>query len=189
MTPTFGENILHCMSLSKAGLPGERVGIAIGSEQLVEALECFQANASLHSSRYGQAIAALAIESGKLAHISETVIRPFYKNKFTVLETTLESAMPNRLPWFLHRGEGAIFAWIWLKDLPISDTDFYQQLKKVGLIVVPGNSFFPGLREEWQHKHQCFRVSLTGSDEEIKTGMQRFAKVAEEVYRNAAVSV
>ena len=189
MTPTFGENILHCMSLSKAGLPGERVGIAIGSEQLVEALECFQANASLHSSRYGQAIAALAIESGKLAHISETVIRPFYKNKFTVLETTLESAMPNNLPWFLHRGEGAIFAWIWLKDLPISDTDFYQQLKKVGLIVVPGNSFFPGLREEWQHKHQCFRVSLTGSDEEIKTGMQRFAKVAEEVYRNAAVSV
>ena len=189
MTPTFGENILHCMSLSKAGLPGERVGIAIGSEQLVEALECFQANASLHSSRYGQAIAALAIESGKLAHISETVIRPFYKNKFTVLETTLESAMPDNLPWFLHRGEGAIFAWIWLKDLPISDTDFYQQLKKVGLIVVPGNSFFPGLREEWQHKHQCFRVSLTGSDEEIKTGMQRFAKVAEEVYRNAAVSV
>ena len=189
MTPTFGENILHCMSLSKAGLPGERVGIAIGSEQLIDSLECFQANASLHSSRYGQAIAALAIESGKLAHISETVIRPFYKNKFTVLETTLESAMPNNLPWFLHRGEGAIFAWIWLKDLPISDTDFYQQLKKVGLIVVPGNSFFPGLREEWQHKHQCFRVSLTGSDEEIKTGMQRFAKVAEEVYRNAAVSV
>ena len=189
MTPTFGENILHCMSLSKAGLPGERVGIAIGSEQLVEALECFQANASLHSSRYGQAIAALAIESGKLAHISETVIRPFYKNKFTVLETTLESAMPDSLPWFLHRGEGAIFAWIWLKDLPISDTDFYQQLKKVGLIVVPGNSFFPGLREEWQHKHQCFRVSLTGSDEEIKTGMQRFAKVAEEVYSNATVSV
>ena len=188
MTPTFGENILHCMSLSKAGLPGERVGIAIGSENLIEALECFQANASLHSSRYGQAIAARAIESGKLAHISETVIRPFYKNKFAVLESTLEAAMPNDLPWFLHRGEGAIFAWIWLQDLPINDADFYQQLKKVGVIVVPGNSFFPGLREEWQHKHECFRVSLTGSDEEIKTGMQRFAKVAEEVYRNAAVS-
>ncbi len=184
MTPTFGENILHCMSLSKAGLPGERVGIAIGNEKLIEALECFQANAALHSSRYGQAIAALAIDSGRLAHISETVINPFYKNKFAVLETSLEAAMPNDLPWFLHRGEGAIFAWIWLQDLPISDTDFYQQLKKVGVIVVPGNSFFPGLREEWQHKHQCFRVSLTGSDEEIKIGMERFAKVAEQVYRS-----
>ncbi len=188
MTPAFGENILHCMSLSKAGLPGERVGIAIGDEKLIEALECFQANASLHSSRYGQAIAARAIDSGELARISETVIRPFYKNKFAVLESTLEAAMPDNLPWFLHRGEGAIFAWIWLKDLPISDNDFYQKLKKVGVIVVPGNSFFPGLREEWQHKHECFRVSLTGSDEEIKTGMQRFAKVAQEVYRSAAVS-
>ncbi len=189
MTPTFGDNILHCMSLSKAGLPGERVGIAIGDEKLIEALECFQANTSLHSSRYGQAIAASAIKSGRLANISETVIRPFYQNKFTVLESTLEAAMPNNLPWFLHRGEGAIFAWIWLQDLPISDIDFYEQLKKVGLIVVPGNSFFPGLREEWQHKNQCFRISLTGSDEEIKTGMQRFAKVAQEVYRSSAVSL
>ncbi|MBF2018275.1 MAG: valine--pyruvate transaminase [Rivularia sp. T60_A2020_040] len=189
MTPTFGENILHCMSLSKAGLPGERVGIAIGSEQLIDALECFQANASLHSSRYGQAIAARAIDSGELARISENVIRPFYKNKFAVLESTLEAAMPKNLPWLLHRGEGAIFGWIWLQDLPISDWDFYQKLKKVGVIVVPGNSFFPGLQEEWQHKHQCFRISLTGSDEEIKTGMQRFAKVAQEVYRSAAVSV
>ena len=188
MTPAFGENILHCMSLSKAGLPGERVGIAIGNEKLIEALECFQANASLHSSRYGQAIAALAIDSGRLAHISKNVINPFYQNKFTVLESTLEAAMPNSLPWFLHRGEGAIFAWIWLQDLPMSDWDFYQQLKKVGVIIVPGNSFFPGLREEWQHKHQCFRISLTGSDEEIKTGMQRFAKVAEEVYQSAKVS-
>ena len=143
MTPTFGENILHCMSLSKAGLPGERVGIAMGSEKLIDALECFQANASLHSSRYGQAIAALAIDSGKLAHISETVIRPFYKNKFTVLESTLESAMPDNLPWFIHRGEGAIFAWIWLQDLPISDADFYQQLKKVGVIVVPWKLLLP----------------------------------------------
>ena len=188
MTPTFGENILHCMSLSKAGLPGERVGIAIGNEKLIKPLECFQTNAILHSSRYGQAIAVRAIDSGELAQISETVIRPFYKNKFAVLESTLEAVMPNNLPWFLHRGEGAIFAWLWLEDLPISDWDFYQQLKKVGVIVVPGNSFFPGLSDEWQHKHQCCRISLTGSDEEIKIGMQRLAKVVEEVYQGSPVS-
>jgi valine--pyruvate aminotransferase len=188
MTPVFGDNILHCMSLSKAGLPGERIGIAIGDEKWIEALECFQANASLHSSRYGQAIAALAINSGALIEISQTVIRPFYQNKFTVLETSLEQAMPKNLPWFLHRGEGAIFAWLWLENLPITDWEFYQRLKQVGVIIVPGSSFFPGLEEEWQHKHQCFRISLTGSDEEIVTGMQRLAKVAEETYQRAAVS-
>ncbi|MBD2525085.1 valine--pyruvate transaminase [Nostoc sp. FACHB-133] len=188
MTPVFGDNILHCMSLSKAGLPGERVGVAIGDEKWIEVLECFQANIGLHSSRYGQAIAALAINSGALVEISHTVIRPFYQNKFTVLETSLEQAMPKDLPWFLHRGEGAIFAWLWLQDLPISDWEFYQLVKQVGVIIVPGSSFFPGLDEEWAHKHQCFRISLTGTDEEIATAMQRLAKVAEEAYKGAAVT-
>ena len=187
MTPIFGDNILHCMSLSKAGLPGERVGIAIGDERWIEVLESFQTNACLHASRYGQAIAAYAINSGRLVEIAETVIRPFYQNKFAVLEDTLNQAMPANLPWFLHRGEGAIFAWLWLQDLPITDWEFYQELKQVGVIVVPGSTFFPGLREDWQHKHECLRISLTGSDDEIVTGMQRLAKVAQDVYQRLIV--
>lgn len=149
MSLIFEENIIHCTSLSKAGLPGERIGIAIGNERTIQVLESFQTNALLHSSRYGQAIAARAINSGALAEIAEQVIRPFYQNKFSVLENTLDASMPKDLPWFLHRGEGAIFAWLWLKDLPISDWEFYQELKKVGVIVVPGSTFFPGLKEEW----------------------------------------
>ncbi|NEU71039.1 valine--pyruvate transaminase [Hassallia byssoidea VB512170] len=188
MTPVFGDNILHCMSLSKVGLPGERIGIAIGDEEWIHVLECFQTNMCIHPSRYGQAIAARAINSGKLAEISEQVIRSFYQNKFTVLEESLFAAMPKDLPWFLHRGEGAIFAWLWLDELPITDWEFYQELKQVGVIIVPGSSFFPGLREDWLHKHQCLRISLTGSDEEIAIGMQRLAKVTQQVYQRAAVS-
>jgi valine--pyruvate aminotransferase len=182
MTPVFGENILHCMSLSKAGLPGERVGIAIGDEKWIHVLECFQTNMCIHSSRYGQAIAARAIESGTLAEIATTVIRPYYQKKFDVVESSIEQAMPKDLPWFLHRGEGAIFAWLWLQDLPITDWELYQQLKQVGVIVVPGSSFFPGLREEWSHKQQCIRISLTATDEEIEIGIQRLGKVVEQVY-------
>ncbi|GAB4302762.1 MAG: valine--pyruvate transaminase [Oscillatoriaceae cyanobacterium] len=184
MTPVFGDNIVHCMSLSKAGLPGERIGIAIGSEFVINALQSFQTNSCIHSSRYGQAIAARAIASGALAHISETVIRPHYQKKFTVVENTLNQYLPQDIPWFLHRGEGAIFAWLWFDELPITDWEFYQQLKEVGIIVVPGNSFFPGLREDWQHTKQCFRISLTATDDEIALGMQRLAKVAETVYQS-----
>lgn len=187
MTLLFEENILHCTSLSKAGLPGERIGIAIGNEQLIQVVESFQANMALHSSRYGQAIAARAINSGALADISTSIIRPFYQNKFSVLEATLDQAMPKDLPWFLHRGEGAIFAWLWLRDLPITDWEFYQQLKQVGVIVVPGSTFFPGLQEEWAHKHQCIRISLTASDNEIVTGTQRLAKLTEQLYQLTSV--
>lgn len=187
MTPQFGENIIHCMSLSKAGLPGERIGIAIGDPQLIQILESFQTNACIHSSRYGQAIAARAIASGKLADIATNVIRPHYQRKIEVLANTLDAAMPQDIPWYLHQGEGAIFAWLWLKDLPMTDWEFYQQLKAVGVIAVPGSSFFPGLKEDWQHKQQCLRISLTATETEIAEAMQRLAKTAKNVYQTATV--
>ena len=61
MTPVLAPNVVHCISLSKAGLPGERVGIAIGDAATIRVLEAFQTNLCIHSSRYGQAIAARAI--------------------------------------------------------------------------------------------------------------------------------
>ncbi|ABW27043.1 valine--pyruvate transaminase [Acaryochloris marina] len=184
IAPILGNNIVHCMSLSKAGLPGERVGIAIGDERIIQILEAFQTNVCIHSGRYGQAIAAQAIQSGALAEISVQVIRPYYQAKLALLQSTLDQHMPSTLPWFLHLGEGAIFAWLWLKELPISDWQLYQQLKRVGVIVVPGHSFFPGLSQDWPHKHQCLRISLTATDEEITIAMQRLVPVIEEVYRS-----
>ena len=186
MTPQFGDNIVHCMSLSKAGLPGERIGIAIGDSQLIEILESFQTNACIHSSRYGQAIAARAISSGKLADIALNVIRPHYQRKIEIIEDTLDGAMPNNIPWYLHQGEGAIFAWLWFKDLPMTDWELYQQLKQEGVIAVPGSTFFPGLKENWQHKQQCLRISLTATEGEIAEAMKRLAKVAQKVYQSIA---
>ena len=182
MTPIFHSNVVHCLSLSKAGLPGERVGIAIGDEAVIQVLEAFQTNLCLHSSRYGQAIAAQAIRSGKLAELSLRVIRPYYRAKFAVLESTLDAAMPDTVPWFLHLGEGAIFGWLWLQDLPMRGGEFYQLLKQVGVIVVPGHPFFPGLEANWEHKQQCFRISLTASDQDLAIAMQRLADVVKQVY-------
>ncbi len=182
MQPFFAENVIHCMSLSKAGLPGERIGIAIGNEHWIQVLENFQTNLCIHSSRYGQAIAARAIASGALAHLSETVIRPFYQRQLNILATALDQAMPADLPWYLHQGEGAIFAWLWFDQLPISDWSLYQELKQVGVIVVPGSTFFPGLQEAWSHQQQCLRISLTGSDDELEQAMQRLAEVVTQAY-------
>ncbi len=186
MNPLFADNVLHCMSLSKAGLPGERIGIAIGAPRWIQVLEAFQTNMCIHSSRYGQAIAARAIASGALAQISETIIRPFYQQKFQIVESTLDQAMPASVPWYLHKGEGAIFSWLWLDQLPMTDWEIYQELKEVGVIVVPGSSFFPGLRQEWTHMQQCLRISLTGTDAELERGMQRLAQVVDRVYSTSS---
>lgn len=183
MQPLFGGNLVHCLSLSKAGLPGERIGIAIGDEAILRPLEGFLTNACIHASRFGQALAARAIRSGALAEVAEQVIRPHYQTKLHLLEATLERCLPRDLPWFLHRGEGGIFAWLWLRELPVEDWSLYQELKKVGVIVVPGRPFFPGLREDWDHMHQCIRISLTASLPEIERGMERLAAVVTQVYR------
>jgi valine--pyruvate aminotransferase len=187
MTPFIGNNVVHCLSLSKAGLPGERVGIAIGDEQIIQVLEAFQTNMCIHSGRYGQAIAAQAIRSGQLAHLSETVIKPFYQRKFAILATVLRNEMPKDVEWYLHQGEGAIFGWLWLPNLPISDWELYQQLKQVGVIVVPGSTFFPGLREEWRHKQECIRISLTAEDEMLKIGLARLAATLHQIYQDNPV--
>ncbi|MGB0563671.1 MAG: valine--pyruvate transaminase [Spirulinaceae cyanobacterium] len=187
MTPLLGKNVVHCLSLSKAGLPGERIGVAIGDPAIIDVLEGFQTNLCIHSARYGQAIAAQAITSGRLAQISETVIRPHYQAKFAVLEQALDEAMPDDLPWYLHRGEGAIFAWLWLDQLPMTDWELYQELKKVDVIAVPGSTFFPGLRNDWAHKQQCLRLSLTATPEEIAEAMARLAQVVTRVYSPALV--
>ncbi|MBD2230126.1 valine--pyruvate transaminase [Phormidium tenue] len=183
MEPVFGDNILHCMSLSKAGLPGERLGVAIGDPAIINVLECFQTNFCIHSSRYGQAIAARAIASGELARLAEQVIRPYYQDKFAVLAAALDQAMPSDLPWYLHNGEGAIFAWLWFDQLPITDQNLYEQLKQRGVIVVPGNPFFPGLREDWPHTRQCVRISLTASREDLAEAATRLGALVSEVYQ------
>ncbi len=185
MTPVFGENVVHCLSLSKVGLPGERVGIAIGDERNIHALECFQANASIHSSRYGQALAAQAISSGELARLSLSVIKPHYQRKAALLTAAFDREMPHDVPWYLHKAEGAIFAWLWLKDLPMTDWDVYRKIKQEHVIVVPGSPFFPGLNEDWPHKQQCLRISLTASEEDLEAGAAAIARVVKKVYERA----
>ena len=185
MNPIFGPNIVHCMTISKAGLAGERVGITIGSRSVLEVLECFESNAMIHSSRLGQAIVARALASGVLSDLSQTVVRPFYRDKLSILEEAFERHMSKAVPWYLHLGEGAIFAWVWFDQLPLSDAELYRLCKAAGVIVVPGSEFFPGLPGEWQHTQQCLRLSLTASNEHLSEGVRRLAKVIDRVYMPA----
>jgi valine--pyruvate aminotransferase len=180
MTPFFDEHVIHCVSLSKAGLPGERVGFAIAHPRYIEAMEPFESNIGIHSSRFGQALAARALTSGRLSQISESVIKPFYRRKLELFRSALLEHMPDGLPWYLHRIEGTLFAWMWIDDPKMNDLEMYQKLKGEGLICVPGSSFFPGLHEECIHKQQCLRFSMTATDEDLVAAGKIFARVCAE---------
>jgi valine--pyruvate aminotransferase len=169
MSPVFDEHIVHCVSLSKAGLPGERVGIAIAHERYIEALEPFLSNSGIHSSRFGQALAAKTFLSGKLEALSASVVKPLYQRKLELFREALHDHLPPDLNWYLHRVEGSLFAWLWVETQQMHDLEMYQQLKERSLLCVPGSTFFPGLREEFPHKHRCLRFSMTAPDEDLVT--------------------
>lgn len=182
--PFRGDNVVYSMSLSKAGLPGERIGIAIGPSRYLDVMRAFLTNAVLHSSRFGQAIAARAVASGELVRVSQSVIAPYYRKKFELMRRLMTQSMPD-IDWYLHKYEGALFAWLWLKDLPISDLELYNEIKQERVFVVPGSFFFPGTDEKWKHRSECLRISLTATDDEITKGVAAIARVAARLYRKA----
>jgi valine--pyruvate aminotransferase len=183
MQPVFGPNVIHVVSLSKTGLPGERIGVAIGDEKWIEVLESFATNIAIHSARFGQALATKAIKSGELAQLSKEVVRPFYQNKLEEIKVACHKYLNPDLTWYLHDCQGGMFAWLWLENLPITDQELYTKLKEKGVIVVPGSGFFPGLQHDWQHSHECIRLSLTSTQESINEGVRILSEMLQELYK------
>lgn len=182
MKSIFSDNTIYCYSLSKSGLPGERIGIMIANPEIVNLVQSFQSNLFIHSSQYGQALANEAIKTGALNTLCLNLLQPIYRNKQKLIVELLESEFIN-IPWKIHSMEGALFAWINFEDLPISDLELYRLCKNSGLFIVPGSFFFFGLSdEEWQHQNQCIRISLTAGDHEIEKGIKILRLILEKVY-------
>ncbi|MEZ8738104.1 MULTISPECIES: valine--pyruvate transaminase [unclassified Vibrio] len=175
--PLWNENTILCMSLSKLGLPGVRCGIVIASEEVTQALTNMNGIISLAPNSVGPAIANHMIEKGDLLRLSSEVIKPFYKDKSLRAVELLQDAIED--PRFrIHKPEGAIFLWLWFDELPITTMELYDRLKARGVLIVPGEYFFIGQEDEWDHAHQCLRMNYVQDDEAMQKGI---AIIAEEV--------
>jgi valine--pyruvate aminotransferase len=176
-TPVWDDNVILCMSLSKVGLPGVRTGIVIANEQVIRGLAGVNAIVNLTTGGFGAALTVEMIESGEIISISNDVIRPFYQDKALRAVEWVRRELAG-CDFRIHRPEGAIFLWLWFPDLPITSAVLYQRLKERGVLVIPGHHFFPGLREDWRHTHECIRVTYSQSPEVVEKGI---AIIAEEV--------
>jgi valine--pyruvate aminotransferase len=41
---------------------------------------------------------------------------------------------------------------------------------------VPGSFFFPGLAEEWRHKHECIRINYSADARTVEKGLHIIAE-------------
>ena len=178
-TPVWDENVILCMSLSKLGLPGVRTGIVIANEEIIRGLTGINAIVNLTTGGFGAALTVEMIESGEIISVSNDVIRPYYLDKANRAVDWIRRDFAG-CEFAIHRPEGAIFLWLWFPGLPISSAELYQRLKKRGVLIIPGHHFFPGLAGDWEHKHECIRLTYSQSPEVVEKGI---ATIADEVKR------
>ncbi|GEA62534.1 valine--pyruvate transaminase [Vibrio comitans] len=182
-TPFWNDNTILCMSLSKLGLPGLRCGIVIANEETTQALTNINGIIGLAPGSIGPAVAQHMIESNDLLRLSDDVIKPFYQQKSIRAVSLLQSAITD--PRFrIHKPEGAMFLWLWFDELPITTMELYKRLKARGVLIVPGEYFFFGQEDLWDHSHQCLRMNYVQNDEDMQKGIQIIAEEVEKAYRN-----
>jgi valine--pyruvate aminotransferase len=182
--PLWNEHTIVCMSLSKLGLPAARTGIVIAGEEIITMISRVNANMNLAPGSMGAAIATNLVRSGEIIRLSRDVIRPFYEKKVSEAVEQLREELDG-IDFHIHKPEGAFFLWLWLRELPITDHELYERLKKRGVLVVPGHYFFPGLKEEWAHKQECIRINYAQDEEIISAGIKIIAEEVKRAYASA----
>jgi len=183
--PVWTRNIIVTMSLSKLGLPGLRTGIVIAREAVIRALAGINAILNLATGSFGPALTLELVRSGDILSMSRDLIRPFYQDKATQAVALLHSELAG-YDYHVHKPEGAIFLWLWFRDLPITCEDLYQRLKQRNVLVIAGQHFFPGLPGEWRHKHECIRVNYSQGSDTVHRGIRIIAEEVKRAYREGS---
>ena len=194
-TPVWNENIILSMSLSKIGLPSIRTGIIIASKEIVSAISGLNAIAALASGSMGQALAEDLIGSGRLVRLAREHVMPFYRRRKEMAEGWIRKYFDG-LEYMYHRIEGSIFCWLYLPRLRIPAKEFYAELKKTGVITVPGEYFFFGSKEQeegrpYPHPHydKCLRINYSGDEESVEEGIRRIAAAYRAQDRDVSAAV
>ena len=172
----WNENIILSMSLSKLGLPATRTGIVVARADIITALSNINGILTLAPESVGPALAYDLVRSGKVTEISRTLIKPYYEEKAQRAIALLHEELAG-VDYYIHKAEGAIFLWLWFPGLPVTSQELYRRLKQRGVLIIPGQYFFPGLDDDpWLHKQECIRMTYSMDDDVVRDGIKIIAE-------------
>jgi valine--pyruvate aminotransferase len=106
---------------------------------------------------------------------------PFYQTKVERAAAQFRKELDG-VDFLMHKPEGALFIWLWFRNFPITNQELYERLKARNTLVVPGHYFFPGMKEDWRHKHECIRVTYSQDDEAVSAGIKVIAEEVRKAY-------
>lgn len=158
VVPLWHDNSIYVLSLSKLGLPGVRTGIVVGPEEVINKFVKINTVISLANGNLGPVLATSFLKAGEMSDICGRILLPFYRAKRDLAVAEVQKQL-HGIPCRIHNPEGAFFLWLWLENLPVTSMELYERLKKKNVLIMPGEHFFFGLGEEWEHTHQCVRLT------------------------------
>ena len=123
--------------------------------------------------------------SGDILRLSRDVVMPFYKEKMVKALLQLHELFKG-IDYRVHIPEGAMFLWIWFRDLPVSSHELYERLKEKKVLVVSGHYFFPGLDDsDWKHARECIRITYSQDESDVYSGLQIIAREVRGIYNQS----
>lgn len=188
LAPVLHSHVLNLFTLSKAGLPGERIAFAIGPAELIEPMVSFIANSALHAPQLLQAAVERSLTTRQIDALTTQHIQPYYKSKRAMAEELLAETLPDSLDWRLHSSDGGMFCWLSVDHDWFDDLELYELLKRKRMFIVPGRHFFgeplttPFLTT---HGRRCIRLSLSPDEWAVAEGIDRLGEALEELRASA----
>jgi valine--pyruvate aminotransferase len=177
--PFWTPNTILTFSLSKLGLPGTRTAFVVAPREIASAVSSMTAIIGLANGNIGQRLVHPFVENGRLLELGRTILRPFYESRGRQTQKWVHEFMVEKgVDYGLHASEGAFFHWIWFRKLKVTTGELYERLKRRKVLVVPGEYFFFGLREDWAHRHECIRVNFSGPPNAVREGLRLIADEA-----------
>ena len=169
--PFWQPHVIMTLSLSKLGLPGTRTSVVVGPRAITDAIAAMTAIAGLANGNVGQQIVTPLIENGEILQLGPKILRPFYEAKSRSAQGWVREAF-GRIEWAMHVSEGAFFFWLWFPKLRIPTKELYERLKARKVLIVPGEYFFFGLAEDWDHSRQCLRLNFAQPEATVREGLR-----------------
>jgi 2-aminoadipate transaminase len=175
------DHVVYVSTLSKVFAPGLRIGYCVAPESLRKWLVIVKQGIDLHTSTFGQALAAEYLIGGHLqAHLPK--ILALYKPRQEAMLAAMDRFFPSAFSW--SRPEGGMFIWA-QGPLGLDMAAAYLQAVARKVAFVPGQYFYahPGQGIE------TIRLNFTMADEQTLTlAIEVLGKVLEDQIESTTIN-
>ena len=164
------ENTIYLCTFSKVLAPGLRIGFYAAPKKLADLMVVAKQSVDLHTSSYGQYLAAEYLKTGDLKRHLPNILK-IYRFRQEAMFEALEKYLPSGFFWT--RPEGGMFVWV-TGPKNFDSVKLYWQAIKNNIAYVPGTYFFT---KQGEGKN-TMRLNFTNvNEEQIDTAVKRLAKV------------